>query len=45
MSIRFKTSGLKPAAAKTDGKTVGFCVNVDFSGMMSEFCTVEICAY
>jgi len=45
MSIRFKSSGLKPAATKADGKTVGFCVNVDFSGMMSEFCPLEIYEY
>lgn len=45
MFITFMTSGLKSAATKTDGDTVGFCVNMDFSGMMSEFCTVEICEY
>lgn len=45
MFITFKTPALKAAATKADGETVGFCVNVDFSGMMSEFCTVEICEY
>lgn len=43
MSIRFKTFGLKPIATKAGGKTAAFCVNADFSGMMSEFCTAEIC--
>lgn len=45
MSIRFEASRLKPAATKADGETVGFCVNMDFSGLMSKFCTVEICEY
>lgn len=45
MFITFMTSGLKAAATKADGGTVGFCVNMNFSGMMSEFCTVEICEY
>lgn len=45
MSIRFKTSGLKAAATEADGKTVGLCVNMDFTGIMSESCTVEICEH